>query len=76
MKERLRKIFLEMLNQQLKQDIGCSTRMNLYMVEVMLLEDLLSIFTGFDDESGAYDYNDFHDTVCDIVDTIHAKFDC
>lgn len=74
MKERLRKIFLEMLNRQLKTDTGISTRMNLYMVEVMLTEDLLNVFTGLD--SDAEDYDVFHDMVCDFIDSIHKKFDC
>lgn len=74
MKERLRKIFLEMLNRQLKQDIGISTRMNLYMVEVMLTEDLLSVFTGID--SDADNYNMLHDEVCDFIGHIHNKYDC
>lgn len=74
MKERLRKIFLEMLNQQLKTDRGISTRMNLYMVEVKLLEDLFEVFTGIDSDEDNYD--EFHDMVCDFIDSMHKKFDC
>lgn len=74
MKERLRKMLLEMLNRQLKQDIGISTKMNLYMVEVMLTEDLLSVFTGID--SDADDYDMLHDEVCDFIDHIHKTYDC
>ena len=71
MKERLRKMFLEMLNQQLKTDRGISTRINLYMVEVQLVKDLASVLTGCDD----YCSDEFHDFICSFVDTLHAKFD-
>lgn len=76
MKERLRKMFLEMLNQQLKTDTGISTRINLYMVEVKLLEDLLEVFTGFDSDNSNLSYDNFHDTVCNFLEEMHQTFDC
>lgn len=72
MKERLRKMFLEMLNQQLKTDRGISTRINLYLVEVQLVKDLASVMTGCDD----YYSDELHDFICSFVDTLHEKFDC
>lgn len=71
MKERLRKMLLEMLNQQLKTDRGISTRINLYMVEVQLCKDLACVMTGNDEYQ-----DELHDFICDFVDTLHAKFDC
>lgn len=74
MKERLRKMFLEMLNLQLKRDTGISTRVNLYMVEVKLLEDLFEVFTGISSDEDNYD--EFHDEICDFIDRMHGKYDC
>lgn len=71
MKERLRKMLLEMLNRQFKTDTGISTRINLYMVEVQLVKDLACVMTGSDDCDDG-----LHDFICDFVDTLHAKFDC
>lgn len=76
MKERLRKMFLEMLNQQLKTDRGISTRINLFMVEVRMLEDLLEVFTGANSENSDRDYNEFHDAICNFLEEMHRDFDC
>ncbi len=73
MKERLRKIFLEMLNNQMRQETGISTRINLYMVEVQLLKDLFAVFTGMDPDDESCEY---HDWVCSMLDELHHKFDC
>lgn len=71
--EKLRNIFLDMLNRQFKIETGISTRTNLYMVEVELLKNLFYIFSGQDpdDEDDLY-----HDWVCNVIDTLHHKFDC
>ena len=69
MKEKLRKMLLEMLNRQFNHDSGISTRTNLYMVEVQLLKDLLQVYTGAEQE-------DLHDIPCDFIDLVHKKYDC
>lgn len=71
--EKLRKIFLEMLNRQFKIETGISTRISLYMVEVQLLKDLFSVLTGMDPDDESCEY---HDWVCDVINTLHKKFDC
>ena len=71
--EKLRNIFLDMLNRQLKNAKGISTRMNLYMIEVELLKDLFAVFTGMDPDEEADEY---HDWVCSTLDELHHKFDC
>lgn len=73
MKERLRKMFLEMLNQQMKQETGNSTGFNLHMVEVQLLKDLFAVLTGMDRDDESYEYNDW---VGSILVELHRKFDC
>jgi hypothetical protein len=70
--EKLRSIFLDMLNRQIKNAKGVSTRTNLYMVEVELLKDLFAVFTGMDPDEEADEY---HDWVCNTLDELHHKFD-
>ena len=71
--KKLRTILIDMVTRQLKVSTGISTRINLYMVEVQLLKDLFSVFTGMnpDDESDEY-----HDWICNTLDELHHKFDC
>lgn len=68
----LRKLYLEMLMRQLKVETGISSRTNMYMVEVQLMKDLVSVFTGCDTE----DEDQFHDYICNMIDELHHKFDC
>lgn len=71
MKEQFRKMFLDALNRQMKSETGISTRTNLYMVEVQMVKDLMSVFTGCD-----IDEDHFHDLACDTLDKFHHHFDC
>lgn len=71
--EKLRKIFAEMLSRQFKVETGISTRINLYIVEVELLKNVFYIFTGQDPDD---EDDDYHDWVCDVINTLHKKFDC
>lgn len=72
--DKLRKMFIDMLTYQLKVDTGVSTRMNLYIVEVELLKNVFYVFTGQDPDDE--DDDGFHDWVCNVIDTLHHKFDC
>ena len=74
MKERLRKMLLEMLNRQFKASTFGSTELNLHMIEVMLAEDLFSVFTGIDSDEDNYD--EFHDEICSFVYHMHKKYNC
>lgn len=75
MKEKLRKMFLEMLSRQLNGEHGLSTRTNLFMIEVIMVEYLLEIFTGFNSEDSNLCYDEFHDAIVQFVDEMHHTFD-
>jgi hypothetical protein len=73
MTEKLRAMLLSMFNRQMRSDVGISTRTNLYMVEVQLLEDYVNVITGNAQVYGDH-YDLIHDLCCDFIDDVH-KYD-
>lgn len=72
--EELRKevkiLFREALFDEISENPGNSTRINLYSAEVLLVKAVLQVLTGMNPDSDG-----LHDYACHIVDNAHEEFD-
>lgn len=68
----LRKIYIHELNEQVCNNPGINTRINLYLVEVQILKAFVYIITGRNPEDES---NSIHDACCSFIDIMHNDYD-
>ena len=69
----LRKIYMHEFGEQLNNNQGISSRINLYMVEVQILKAFVYLITGRDPTD---EPDGLHDACCSFIDSMHIEYDC
>jgi len=69
----LRKIYIHEFGEQLTNNPGINTKINLYLVEVQMLKAFVYLITGrnLDDEPAG-----LHDACCNFIDMLRNDYDC